>query len=173
MTGRMEVVRGDLTGLEVDAIVNAANERLAPGGGVCGAIHRAAGPELARACNDIGHCDVGRAVITPAFDLPSTHVIHTVGPVWHGGRHGEAEKLAGCYASSLEVAERNGLKTVAFPAISCGIFGYPPELAVPVAVRAVQQALARLPGIERVSFVVLDEAMEKLFRAAIQECSGE
>lgn len=169
MSGHIEVVRGDLTALAVDAIVNAANERLAPGGGVCGAIHRGAGPGLARACEAIGHCEVGHAVITDAFDLPSAHVIHTVGPVWHGGGHGEADQLARCYESSLEIASRNGLRTVAFPAISCGIFGYPPELAVPVAVKAVGQALARLPGIERVSFVVLDDDMEALYRAEIQK----
>ena len=115
----------DITALDTDAIVNAANESLAPGGGVCGAIHRAAGPELARACAAIGHCPTGEARITPGFRLPAGYVIHAVGPVWRGGGEGEAELLASAYRSALRLAEEHGLRSIAFPAISTGIYGYP------------------------------------------------
>jgi O-acetyl-ADP-ribose deacetylase (regulator of RNase III) len=118
---RIEVYAGDITRLEVDAIVNAANERLAPGGGVCGAIHRAAGPELARECAGIGHCPTGEARITKGYRLAAKHVIHAVGPVWHGGGEGEDDKLAGCYRHSLDLALAQGLSSIAFPAISTGI----------------------------------------------------
>ena len=167
MSGQMEVIRGDLTQLRVDAIVNAANDRLAPGGGVCGAIHRAAGPRLAEACSQIGHCDTGDAVVTPGFNLPARYVIHTVGPVWHGGHQGEPGQLARCYQSSMALANRGGMHSIAFPAISCGIFGYPPEQAVPVAVEAVKAALSACDGIEQVKFVVLDDHMEALYRDAL------
>lgn len=164
MSEAIQVVRGDLTRMSVDAIVNAANEHLVPGGGVCGAIHAAAGPDLARACAKIGHCSVGEAVITPGFELPARHVIHTIGPVWHGGRQGEPDHLARCYRASIALAQQEGLKTLAFPAISCGIFGYPPELAVPVAVESVRGALRENPGVSQVSFVVIDDSMASLYR---------
>lgn len=169
----LEVKRTDLTKLNVDAIVNAANERLAPGGGVCGAIHRAAGPLLAEACARIGHCGVGEAVITPGFGLAAPHVIHTVGPVWHGGQGGEPDQLARCYRSSLRVAEENNLASIAFPAISCGIFGYPPELAVPVAVQTVAETLPELKRVRKVSFVVLDEEMEALYRRQLSQLKDQ
>ena len=128
----------DITTLDVDAIVNAANEQLAPGGGVCGAIHRAAGPELAVACRKIAHCPTGEARITPGFKLPARWVIHAVGPIWHGGSAGEPEQLAGAYRSAILLAEQHQLHSIAFPAISTGIYGYPLELATQVAVAAVR-----------------------------------
>lgn len=133
----MQFIQADITTLAVDAIVNAANERLLPGAGVCGAIHAAAGPELAAACAAIGRCPTGQAVITPGFDLPARYVIHTVGPVWHGGGHSEADLLASAYRSSVDLAAEHGLRTIAFPAISCGIYGYPVEQAAAIAVEAV------------------------------------
>lgn len=129
-------IQADITTLDVDAIVNAANEALAPGGGVCGAIHRAAGPELAAACAAIGHCPTGEARITPGFRLTARWVIHAVGPVWQGGTGREAELLAGCYRNSLDIARAHGLRSIAFPAISTGIYGYPPEPATRIAVAA-------------------------------------
>jgi O-acetyl-ADP-ribose deacetylase len=139
---RMRVVDGDITALAVDAIVNAANQELRRGGGVCGAIHRAAGPELEAECLRLGGCAVGDAKLTAGYRLPARHVIHTVGPVWQGGGQGEDRLLASCYRRSLEVAAENGLRTVAFPAISTGIFGFPPERAAPIAVGAVAEVLA-------------------------------
>ncbi len=134
----MQFLQGDITTFAVDAIVNAANASLAPGGGVCGAIHRAAGPDLQRACRAIGHCPTGDTRITPGFDLPAQFVIHAVGPVWRGGHQGEAELLAGAYSSSMALASEHGLRTVAFPAISCGIYGYPADQAARIAVDAVR-----------------------------------
>ncbi len=145
---RIAVVEGDITRLRLDAIVNAANAQLLPGGGVCGAIHRAAGRELAAACAAIGGCPVGDARITPGFRLPARHVIHAVGPVWQGGDRGEAELLASCYRRSLELAARHGLAAIAFPAISTGIYGFPPELAAPIAVATVAEVLAGEPSLE-------------------------
>lgn len=142
----------DITTLDVDAIVNAANEALASGGGVCGAIHRAAGPELARACAAIGGCPTGEARITPGFDLKARYVIHAVGPVWHGGSAGEAGLLASAYRSSLTLAEENGLTSIAFPAISTGIYGYPLEAATAIAVRTARQALGDARHVQRVVF---------------------
>ena len=128
-------VEGDITQLDVDVIVNAANSRLAGGGGVDGAIHRAAGPELLAACRKIGGCPTGEARITPGFALAAKHIVHAVGPVWGGGNQGEAELLAGCYRSSLELAVDHDAGSVAFPAISAGVYGYPLGLATAVAVR--------------------------------------
>ncbi len=164
---RFDVQRGDITRLAVDAIVNAANERLAPGGGVCGAIHAAAGPELARACREIGGCPTGQARITPGFKLPAGHVIHAVGPVWHGGGAGEAGLLAGCYENAIALAAENGLKSIAFPAISTGIFGYPSAAAADVAIEASRGALDRHPEVERVIFCVFDAETEALYRARL------
>jgi O-acetyl-ADP-ribose deacetylase (regulator of RNase III) len=152
MPARIEIIEGDITRLDVDAIVNAANATLAPGGGVCGAIHRAAGPELREACAKLDGCDTGEAKITPGFRLPARYVIHTVGPVWDGGERGEARLLAACYRHSLALAARHNLRSIAFPAISTGIYGYPPERAAPIAVRTVQAALPQFPAIERVIF---------------------
>ncbi len=135
----------DITTLEVDAIVNAANSSLAPGGGVCGAIHHAAGSELAAACRQAGHCPAGEARITPGFRLPARFVIHAVGPVWDGGARGEAEQLASAYRASLNLAKANHLASIAFPAISTGIYGYPLERASAIAVATVREEL-RQPG---------------------------
>ena len=148
----LEAVRADITTLEVDAIVNAANEDLLPGGGVCGAIHRAAGPELARACAALGGCPTGEARLTAGYRLKARHVIHAVGPVWRGGSFGEPDLLADCYANSLSLAVECGARSIAFPSISTGIYGYPIEQAAPVAVRAVRDFLSQSGEIERVVF---------------------
>jgi O-acetyl-ADP-ribose deacetylase (regulator of RNase III) len=164
---KMEIVEADITKLALDAIVNAANDRLAPGGGVCGAIHRAAGPELAKACAKIGSCPTGGARITPGYRLPAKHVIHAVGPVWKGGSANEDELLGSCYRESLELAAENGLASVAFPAISTGIYGFPAPRAAGVAVRAVAGALSRHPGISRVVFCCFGQESADLHRAAL------
>ena len=152
ISGQIEIVEGDITTLDVDAIVNAANEALAPGGGVCGAIHRKAGPELAAACAKLGGCATGDAKITDGFGLPARHVIHAVGPVWGGGERGEWKLLADCYRNSLKLAQENGLKSIAFPAISTGIYGFPPDRAALIAVRTVRETLPDVPAVERVVF---------------------
>jgi O-acetyl-ADP-ribose deacetylase (regulator of RNase III) len=154
----VEAVLGDLVEMDVDAIVNAANEGLLAGGGVCGAIFRAAGhQELQRACDHVAPCPTGEARITPGFRLKARHVIHAVGPVWHGGGRGEAELLAGAYRSSLELARGNGLSSIAFPAISTGIFGYPFEEAAAVATKAAGEMLRGDAGsLRQLTFVVRD-----------------
>jgi O-acetyl-ADP-ribose deacetylase (regulator of RNase III) len=160
--GLIEVVRGDITQQRVDAIVNAANSSLLGGGGVDGAIHRAGGPSILEECRQLGGCETGDAKATTAGDLAARWVIHTVGPVWRGGGHGEEEALASCHTRSLEVAREVGARTVAFPAISTGVYGYPVELAAPVAVGAV-----RGHDLELVRFVLFgDEAYEAFRRAA-------
>lgn len=169
---RMRVVEGDITRLEVDAIVNAANERLAPGGGVCGAIHRAAGPELARACAAIGHCPTGEARLTPGFDLPARFVIHAVGPVWHGGGRGEEALLAGCYRHALELAAAAGCRSIAFPAISTGIYGFPAERAAGIAVRTVAAVLASEPRLEEVVLCCFGAPSAELHRKALEALDG-
>jgi O-acetyl-ADP-ribose deacetylase (regulator of RNase III) len=156
----------DITTLSVDAVVNAANEQLAPGGGVCGAIHRAAGPELAVACAPLAPCATGDARITPGFRLPARFVIHAVGPVWRGGVAGEPELLASAYRASLALAREHGLKSVAFPAISTGIYGYPLPDATHVAVATVRAELTRAGSIERVVFACFDRKALEAYRAA-------
>ena len=152
MSGRLTVIRGDITKLDVDAVVNAANRVLAPGAGVDGAIRRAAGPEINRATAAIGGCPTGEARITNGFDLPAKWVIHTVGPVWSGGGASEPELLASCYISSLALAAEHGARRVAFPAISTGIYGFPSEQAAAIAVREV---LAFLAGSDQIDEVIL------------------
>jgi O-acetyl-ADP-ribose deacetylase (regulator of RNase III) len=156
----------DITTLEVDAIVNAANEQLAPGGGVCGAIHRAAGPELASACHLLGHCPTGEARLTPGFQLPARFVIHAVGPVWCGGKAGEPDQLASAYHSAFRIANERHMKSLAFPAISTGIYGYPLHEATAVAVRAVRQALEQGSSVERVVFACFSPEVLQAYREA-------
>jgi O-acetyl-ADP-ribose deacetylase (regulator of RNase III) len=158
----------DITTLSVDAIVNAANEELAPGGGVCGAIHRAAGPALAEACEKIGFCHTGDARITPGFNLPARFVIHAVGPIWQGGRAGEAELLAGAYRAAIRLAQKHSLRSIAFPAISTGIYGFPLADATQIAVGAVREAVATPSTIEQVIFACFSsEVLEEYRRARI------
>jgi len=152
MPDRIAIVEGDIARLDVDAIVNAANRTLLGGGGVDGAIHRAAGPELKRACAKLGGCATGEAKITPGFRLPARYVIHTVGPVWDGGVHGEDQLLALCYRNSLGLAIDHGLASIAFPAISTGAYGFPPDLAAEIAVATVLEAARAADRIEQVVF---------------------
>jgi O-acetyl-ADP-ribose deacetylase (regulator of RNase III) len=167
MSERIVVVQGDITQQAVDAIVNAANERLLRGGGVDGAIHRAAGPELQEECRKIGGCPTGEARITKGYRLPARYVIHTVGPVWRDGEGGEAAKLASCYRRSLEVAVEHGVRTIAFPGISTGIYGYPLEDATRIALTTVNACLAEMPSIEQVRFVTFGDQATAVARAAL------
>lgn len=168
----LELHAGDITKLAVDAIVNAANAQLAPGGGVCGAIHRAAGPKLAEACAALSGCPTGEARITAGFDLPASHVIHAVGPVWQGGAAGEPEQLAGCYRSAMELLKEKGLRSIAFPAISTGIYGYPLEAACQTAVETLHSWLAGKPESYRVILTVFGVQAEEAMVRALKSLPG-
>jgi O-acetyl-ADP-ribose deacetylase len=167
-SGKIDIVRGDITKLGVDAIVNAANSTLLGGGGVDGAIHRAAGPDLLAECRTLDGCEAGEAKITRGYCLPSRFVIHTVGPIWRGGQHGEAQTLSNCYRNSLRLAAENGLQSIAFPAISCGAYRYPIPEAAQVAVKTTRNFLASEDKIDKVIFVL---ASEDIF-AAYQRLVG-
>lgn len=166
---RIQVIDKDITQLAVDAIVNAANRSLLGGGGVDGAIHRAAGPELLAECRTLGGCETGQAKLTRGYRLPARHVIHTVGPVWQGGAQGEPELLAACYRHSLQLAVANGIHTLAFPAISCGVYGYPLAEAARIAVREVRQFVAGDQRIEKVYLVCFGAAVRAAYEAALAE----
>lgn len=162
----IEIKQGDITAEVVDAIVNAANTSLLGGGGVDGAIHRAAGPELLHECRALNGCQTGQAKITGGYRLPARHVIHTPGPVWRGGSYGEEELLASCYRSSLQLAEENGLHTVAFPSISTGIYAFPLELAAPIALGTIAEFLQSSRNVQQVRVVCFDGRTLAAFRAA-------
>ena len=164
---RLQTVLGDITKQSVDAIVNAANCSLLGGGGVDGAIHRAAGPELLAECRTLHGCETGQAKITKGYRLPAKHVIHTPGPVWHGGNNGEAELLASCYRSCLTLASENGCKTVAFPSISTGVYHFPLDKAAAIASKTIKEYLDAHPEIERVRMVCFDERTKAAYDSAI------
>lgn len=164
---RMLALRGDITRQQVGAIVNAANESLLGGGGVDGAIHRAAGPELLAACRRLGGCPTGQAKITEGYDLPARWVIHTVGPVWRSGQHHEDELLASCYRHSLALAQAYNIRTLAFPAISTGVYGFPLERATRIAIAAVSAALTTLPTIEQVRFVCFGDETYQVYQSVL------
>lgn len=167
----IEVFQGDITHLEVDVIVNAANSELAGGGGVDGAIHRAAGPELLKACLALGGCPTGEVKMTAGFNLPARHVIHAVGPVWNGGQQGEPQLLASCYRKALHLAERHGLRSIAFPAISCGVYGYPIDAAAEIAVREVVAFIDSGPAMERIIFACFGADIKASIDSALDKSS--
>lgn len=170
MSLRIEALQTDIVTLAVDAIVNAANTTLLGGGGVDGAIHRAAGPQLLEECRALHGCPTGEARITSGYRLPAKHVIHTVGPVWQGGRHGEADLLTACYRACLALAKRHRLRSIAFPAISCGVYGYPAEDAVAIAVR--ECATSTDTGLEHILFACFDRRMLQLYTAELARAAA-
>lgn len=167
--GTIEIIQGDITRQKVDAIVNAANCSLLGGGGVDGAIHRAAGPELLKECRTLHGCETGKAKITKGYNLMAKHVIHTPGPVWHGGTHNEPELLASCYRSCLELASENGCKTVDFPSISTGIYHFPLEKASVIAISTIHAYLTEHPEIERVRMVCFDTGTKAYYDKALAD----
>jgi O-acetyl-ADP-ribose deacetylase (regulator of RNase III) len=167
MAAEIEMVRGDITTLEVDAIVNAANKTLLGGGGVDGAIHRVAGPELLAECRALGGCEPGEAKLTRGYHLPARFVIHTVGPIWRGGKRGEARILANCYRNSFQLAVGNQIKTIAFPAISCGAYGYPIEQAAEIALQTTRGFLAASGDLDKVIFALWDEDVYEAFASTL------
>ena len=169
MGAQLELVQGDITEQRVDAVVNAANSSLLGGGGVDGAIHRAAGPELLEECRGLHGCKTGQAKITKGYRLPARHVIHTVGPVWQGGHGDEPELLASCYRNSLLLAEKHGLQSIAFPGISTGVYGYPPERAAPIALGEALRWLAEERSPQRIVMVAFSAEAGALYRRVLEE----
>ena len=170
---RIRLKQGDITREAVDVIVNAANTSLLGGGGVDGAIHRAAGPDLLSECQTLGGCPTGSAKLTRGYRLPARHVIHAVGPVYRNGQSGEPELLAGCYRTAMRLATEHGLRTIAFPAISCGVYGYPLDEAARIALTTVRDELMRSPRIEQVVFVLFDSAALAVYERAFHELLGD
>jgi O-acetyl-ADP-ribose deacetylase (regulator of RNase III) len=166
----MKLLSADITKLSVDAIVNAANSSLLGGGGVDGAIHRAAGPELVAECQKMHGCKTGDAKVTAGFRLPAKYVFHTVGPVWHGGKKGEAEKLSSCYRRCIELANEYNVKSIAFPAISCGRYGYPADQAAKIAIRTIEDALIGA-SLKEIIFAIIDPAIADVYRNLLTENS--
>ena len=160
----IQVLKGDITKLKVDAIVNAANTSLLGGGGVDGAIHRAAGKELLEECRTLNGCETGQSKITKGYNLPAKYVIHTVGPVWHGGKYNEREKLKSCYETTLTLAKENGIKTIAFPAISCGVYRFPLEEACKIATDTVKNFIDRNDCLEKVIFIDINDAIIEIYK---------
>lgn len=169
MSNKISLIQGDITTLAVDAIVNAANESLLGGGGVDGAIHRAAGCELLEECRSLGGCQTGQAKITKGYQLPAKFVIHTVGPIWRGGTNSEAELLSSCYTSSLQLAVENEVKTIAFPAISCGVYGYPVKEAARVAIASILEFLKQHDSLEKVLLVCFDNRAYQTYLEVAKE----
>ena len=171
MKSRIEIHKGDITKLKVDAIVNAANTSLLGGGGVDGAIHRAAGPELLEFNRKLGGCKTGETKISPGFKLQAKYIIHTVGPVWNGGKNNEDKLLANCYKNSLKLAVENGIKTIAFPAISTGVYGFPLERATKIAVTEIKKFIEKNESIEKVIFVCFDEETYSVYQKLISNAA--
>jgi O-acetyl-ADP-ribose deacetylase (regulator of RNase III) len=163
---RVEIINADITTLDVDAIVNAANESLLGGGGVDGAIHRAAGPQLLAECRTLGGCPTGSAKITKGYRLPARYVIHAVGPVWHGGGHGEERLLSSCYRTALQLAADHRITSIAFPAISCGAYRFPADRAAEIVFQTLAEELPKISALQRIIFAVRDSSVEEAFRRA-------